>query len=300
MFYEGRKIYRQTSQSSIFAGHWWPQNIMKTFFLFLVSRALWINVLIAAFVVFGIVLGGLQFLKSHTMHGETIGVPDFTGVAMGNLDEICEQHQLRYLVLDSIYSDEHEHGAVVNQNPGPHSQVKKNRKIYMTVNAMLPPMVTMRDMVGLSKRQAISMMSAMGLEVDSLAYRPDICLDCVLEQRYKGKPLEAGTKIQKGEKITLVLGGGQEGRVLVPELLGLNLGNAKEAISFNSLVMGAIILCEGCETEADTLRAIVYKQIPGYNANNRAVIPMGSTIDLYLTTDSSAVSIQEPILPTAP
>lgn len=256
--------------------------------------------LLAAIVIFGLVLGVLQFLKSHTLHGETIGVPDFTGLAMDDLDEITEQHNLRYLVLDSIYSDEHEHGVVVNQNPSPHAQVKKNRKIYLTVNAVLPPMVTMRDMVGLSKRQAISMMQAMGLEVDSLVYQPDICLDCVLEQKYKGEPLEPGTKIQKGEKISLVLGGGQEGRVLVPELLGLNFENAKEAISFNSLVMGAIILCEGCETETDTLRAVVYKQIPGYNKHNRSVIPMGSTIDLYLTTDSTAVSNQEPIIPTEP
>lgn len=275
-----------------------PQNNMKTFFSFLISRALWINVLIAAFVVFGLVIGSLQFLKSHTMHGDTIGVPDFTGIAMDGLGEISKQHQLRYLVLDSIHSDEHERGTVVNQNPSPHAQVKKNRKIYLTVNAMLPPMVTMRDMVGLSKRQAISMMQAMGLEVDSLSYRPDICLDCVLEQRHNGEPLEPGTKIQKGEKISLVLGGGQEGRVLVPELLGLDLENAKEAISFNSLVMGAIILCEGCETEEDTSRAVVYRQIPGYNAHNRTVIPMGSTVDLYLTIDSTAVSTQEPNLPT--
>lgn len=267
---------------------------MKTLLTFLFSRMLWINVLIAGFVVLGIVFGSLHYLKDYTMHGETITVPDFTHVSIEGLDEAFEGHELHYVIVDSVYSDAHDRGVVVKQSPDPNAEVKKNRKVYLTVNATLPPMVTMREMEGLSKRQALSMLQAMGLEIDSLIYRPDICLDCVLDQRYKGQPIEKGVKIQKGEKVTLVLGGGQEGRVLVPDLRGLDFQQASEVISHHSLVLGAVILCEGCESAEDTLNAKVYRQIPVFSDQRKSVIPMGSTVDVYLTTDSAAISIQEP------
>lgn len=267
---------------------------MKTFFAFLVSRALWINVLIAGFVVLGIIFGSLHYLKDYTMHGDTIAVPDFSSIPISDLDEMIKNHELRYLIVDSVYSDAHDRGVVVNQNPNPEAEVKKNRKVYLTVNATLPPMVTMRDMVGLSKRQAISMLQAMGLEVDSLIYQPDICLDCVLDQRYDGEHIPPGTKLQKGEKVTLLLGSGREGRVMVPDLRGLNLEQATAVISLNSLALGAIIACDGCENAADTTAAVVYRQIPGYLEDGRSVLSMGAPVDLYLTTDTTALLIQEP------
>src|SRR5690606_21950250 len=144
-------------------------------------------------------------------------------------------NELGCLSVDAVYSEAHDRGVVVNQNPDPQADVKKNRKVYLTVNATLPPMVTMRDMVGLSKRQAISMLQAMGLEVDSLVYQPDICVDCVLDQRHKSAHIPAGTKLQKGEKVTLVLGSGREGRVVVPRLTGLTYAEATEIIHLNSL-----------------------------------------------------------------
>lgn len=264
---------------------------MKNLFFFLFSRVLWINVLIAALVVVALIFGVLHYLKGYTLHGESLEVPDLTGIAIEELDDFLESRDLRYEIIDSVYSDVHDRGVVVNQNPAPNAKVKENRKLYLTVNAMLPPMVTMRDMVGLSKRQAVSMLNAMGLQVDSMVYRPDICLDCVLEQRYSGEVLKPGKRLKKGEKVSLVLGGGKEGRVLVPDLKGLSFQVAHDVISANSLVMGAVILCEGCENESDTLRALVFKQLPAYLKSSKSVIPMGSTIDLYLTTDTTGQEI---------
>lgn len=266
---------------------------MKNTIYFLFSRVLWINVLVAAILIMALVFGVLHYLKSYTLHGESLEVPDLTGVTIEELDDFLESRELRYEIIDSLYSDAHERGVVVNQNPSPLSKVKKNRKLYLTVNATLPPMVTMRDMVGLSKRQAVSMLSAMGLEVDSMVYRPDICLDCVLEQRHAGELLKPGARLQKGEKVTLILGGGREGRVLVPDLMGLTYEVARDVISANSLVMGAVIRCEGCENRVDTLNAQVYRQLPAYRKSSKSVLPMGSTIDLYLTTDTT---VQELIL----
>lgn len=266
---------------------------MKHLFRFIFSRVFWINLALAILVAIAIVFGSMKYLKSYSMHGETITVPDLRGTHFNALDDVLYDRHLQYLIIDSVHSDSHKPGVVVNQNPDADSQVKEGRTIYLTVNAILPPLVTVRDMSGLSRRQALSMLDVMGLQLDSISYKPDICLDCVLEIRYKGQVLKGGTKIKKGDKVTLVLGGGREGKVLVPDFLGLTLFEAKASIQNNFLAMGAVLECEGCVTTEDSMSAKVYRQIPPYYQNNRSTMAMGQPVDLFLTTDTLKINTPE-------
>lgn len=266
---------------------------MKHLFRFIFSRVFWINLALAIVVVVAIVFGSVQYLKSYSLHGQSITVPDLRGTHFNDLEDLLYDRDLRYLIVDSVYSDSHKPGVVVNQNPDSDSQVKKGRTIYLTVNAILPPLVTVRDMSGLSRRQALSMLDVMGLQLDSISYKPDICLDCVLEVRYKGNSIKSGTKIKKGDKVTLVLGAGKEGKVLVPNFLGLTLAEANAAIQNNFLSMGAVLECEGCITSADSSSARVYRQIPPYNQNNRSTMAMGQPVDLFFTTDTLKIITPE-------
>jgi beta-lactam-binding protein with PASTA domain len=259
---------------------------MFKLFAFIFSRTLWINVAIAIIVVLFLVFGSLSYLKNYSLHGQTITVPDLRGTSYIEIEEVLKSRDLRFSIVDSVYSDSHEPGAVVNQNPEPETQVKKNRTIYLTVNAVLPPLVTMRDMTGLSRRQALSIIEAMGLQIDSLTYQPDICLDCVLAVRYKKKVIEGGTKIKKGDKVTLVLGAGSDGRVMLPDFYGMSYQQAKTTVQANFLTEGAVLVCEGCETPEDSLVAKVYKQIPPYFAESKTTISMGQAVDFYLTLDT--------------
>jgi len=285
---------RASGQSFIFAGYSKGlKGFMKHLFRFIFSRVFWINLALAIIVVIAIVFGSMQYLKSYSMHGETITVPDLRGTHFNALEDALYNRHLRYLIVDSVYSDSHKPGVVVNQNPDADAQVKKGRTIYLTVNAILPPLVTVRDMSGLSRRQALSMLEVMGLQMDSITYKPDICLDCVLEIRHKGQVLKGGTKIKKGDKVTLVLGSGREGKVLVPKFIGLTYSEAKTSIQNNFLTVGAVLECEGCVTREDSLRAKVYRQIPPYYQNSRSTMAMGQPVDLFLTNDSLKVGTPE-------
>jgi hypothetical protein len=75
--------------------------------------------------------------------------------------------------------------------------VKPGRKVYLVLNANQPKMIDMPGLVDLSKRQAMSVLEIVGLKVKELQYRPDPCLDCVIEQRYKGLPIAANDKIRR-------------------------------------------------------------------------------------------------------
>src|ERR1700741_1566012 len=83
----------------------------------------------------------LTWLSSYTSHGETLSVPDFTGVKLAELDKFVSDKKVRYLVIDSIYDIKSPPGIVVKQEPEPNEQVKDNRTIYLYVTSLLPPSV---------------------------------------------------------------------------------------------------------------------------------------------------------------
>ncbi len=149
-------------------------------------------------------------------------------------------------------------------------------------------MINMPKLVDLSKRQAISVMDIIGLKVEELQYRPDPCVDCVIAQLYKGKPILPESRIRRGEAITLVLGQGQHGsRVPVPDLRGLTNAEVQAVLNMSSLNLGVIATCDGCNTSGDSAFARVRRQSPGAGANN--MISLGSAIDIWLTADTAGL-----------
>jgi eukaryotic-like serine/threonine-protein kinase len=214
---------------------------MKDFFRYFISKTFLFNILAIGIILFAIIYGTLSYLNSYTKHGEEITVPDFRGKTVEEIEDMITEKRLRYIVIDSVYDDVLPKGAIVDQNPTPMDRVKENRRIYFTVNAILPPLVTLPNLKDKSKRQAIAILDVIGVGIDSLKYVPDICEDCVLKVEYQGKEINSGTKLEKGRNIVLVLGAGQNGgRTLLPSLIGMNHTNVKDLLTDLSLNLGTI------------------------------------------------------------
>jgi len=228
---------------------------------------------------------GWGWLRLYTRHGEAMRVPDLQGLSLEEATAMLEKRDLSTLVIDSVHTEELPKGSVVEQDPEPGIDVKPGRKIYLVLNANQPKMIDMPGLVDLSKRQAMSVLEIVGLKVKELQYRPDPCLDCVIEQRYKGVPIAANDKIRRGEAITLVLGAGEKGeRVPVPDLRGLTRSEVAIVLNMASLNPGVVVECAGCNSKGDSTLARVYRQSPAVDPNTR--IAMGSVIDLWLTSDT--------------
>ena len=232
-----------------------------------------------------LLLGGWWWLRTYTLHNVTIRVPDLVGLSLAESEAILEARDLHALVIDSVYIEEQPKGAVVDQSPKAGLEVKPDRKVYLVLNASQPKMIDMPRLVDLSKRQAMSVLEIIGLKVKELQYKPDPCVDCVVDQLYKGESIPAETRIRKGESITLVLGSGDNGeRVEVPDLRGLTSAELRSVLNMSSLNLGIVVECAGCNTSIDTTLARVRRQAPGANSMGR--IPMGSAIDIWLTMDT--------------
>jgi beta-lactam-binding protein with PASTA domain len=235
----------------------------------------------------------MSWLSHYTRHGETISVPELKGKSLEEVHRLLQNNDLVFEVTDSVYADEVDRGVVVTQTPHSGKAVKKGRTIFLTVNSMLPEMVELPDLMGKSLRIAVPILEITGLKLKSLEYKPDeSCTDCVIGMKYDGDEIEAGSKIRKGAEVTIILGQQSREETSVPNLLGMQYRDARDIILGQSLNIGQVLLCTGCETSEDTSMAYVINQIPDAGDDAR----LGAYVEVFLTTDSTAASaLQTPI-----
>jgi beta-lactam-binding protein with PASTA domain len=197
-----------------------------------------------AIIIAAAILLGFLFLKVYlplyTNHGDTVSVPDLSGYEYPEASRLLENSGLQYEVsLDSGYSTELPALAVLKQLPAANSQVKNGRKIYLTLNARNAPLIKMPNLVNLQLKNVQEILSNNGLERGDIVYVPDIGINVVLEQRYRGVTIKEGFEIPKGARIDLVVGDGMGNQLLlVPDLVGMEEEDAEFLILGSGLRVG--------------------------------------------------------------
>jgi eukaryotic-like serine/threonine-protein kinase len=261
---------------------------MIRFIKFIGTSGFWKHLIYASLSVILLTYGALFWLGSYTKHGETIEVPNLKGMQVSEVESLLTGKELAYMVIDSVYNYKEKKGVVVRQVPDANSMVKEGRKIYITVNSMLPETVSMPDLVGKSKRIAIPLLDISGLKLEKTEYKQDLtCNDCVLEQLISGKPIEKGAKVRKGDKVTLVLGQLNLVNTILPDLYGKTYEEGRDLLLANTLNIGNIYGCEDCETDEDSSQAYIYNQVPEYFEGK--TLRTGSKVDLYITNDKDLI-----------
>ncbi|MFO7370675.1 MAG: PASTA domain-containing protein [Bacteroidales bacterium] len=247
------------------------------------------NVLLAILILFFGTAIIMQLLKLYTRHNHDLTVPDFSGLSFAEAADAAKGRDLRVVLFDSVFLADAERGTVVEQHPRAGFMVKKNRKIFLTMNAMNPERVAAPNLVDLTFIQARAKLESFGLKVGHISYEPDLGINVVLAQRIGGNNLIPGDSIVKGAKIDLVLGKGlSDEQAAVPNLVGLTLEAANILASDRFLSVGAAVRDQSIITDEDELISIVYKQKP--EAGQGITLPMGSAIDVWLTLDSTKVT----------
>jgi beta-lactam-binding protein with PASTA domain len=249
---------------------------------FITHRPFWVN-LLAGFVLaivffFMIVLS----LKLITHHGKSRTVPAVTGKNFDEAQKTLNGLGFDVVVQDSIYLDSLPRFTVIKQVPDGDAVVKVNRTVYLTINRAVPPVVEMPNLIGYSFRNAAMVLKNMGLRLGDTSFKSDFARNSVLEQWYNGDKIAAGTKLQMGTTISLVLGSGiGETEFVVPNLIGKTYGLAKSMLESNGLVINPI-----APGISDTMNAFVIKQNPEQFAEDgkRSRIRPGQMIDVWLST----------------
>ena len=265
---------------------------------YLVSRVFFKNLGLAVAIAAALLLVTLIWMSIFTRHGQARPVPDFYGLTVEDAGKLARKKRVQVNVIDSVYTTIVPRGCVVEQHPVAGFKVKKNRHVVLTINAFNPEMVRMPDLVGLSARQAYALIESAGLEAGNPVYRPDLTIDFVLEQHFKGQPVEAGDSLQKGSEIVLVLGKGLSSRrTPVPDLTGMILPVAKSTILGSSLTLGTYNFDQSVKNSDDSTAAFVFKQNPEFAED--ATLQMGSAVYIWLTVDSTRLPVDSTLIQLA-
>jgi len=220
----------------------------------------------------------LEYIDFYTLHDEYIVLPDFYGVHISDLDSVCHELDLRYVIIDSLFNKKVEKGTILEQNPIVGTKVKENRRVYFTINALQNKIVTFPYITDLSLRQAVRKLENLGLVVGNLEYKPDLARNVVLSQKVNGIKIKAGQELFVGTAVDLVIGSGPSDKTTtIPNLMGLTMQKAQTEIKVASLNLGAVIFDEGI---SDSSAAMVYRQNP--KVNEKRKVKLGTSIDIYL------------------
>jgi beta-lactam-binding protein with PASTA domain len=252
---------------------------------FIFSKAFLVNLIIAGVLGVGAIVGLYFWLDSYTEHDITIETPDFTGVGLDELESFADTTYVDWIVVDSLYSNEIPKGTVADQDPKPGYKVKRGRKVYLTVNAILPKQITVPNVRNLSLRQAKAVFESVGLSLGELRYKPDIAKNAVLDQLIGEHSVKDGQSVAIGTTIDLVLGDGLSNtRVPIPYLMYYKLEEATDRLNLSSLNLGTFKI----DTPVvDSSLARIYKQIPAFSEDE--LVPLGTSFIVYLTNDTSSI-----------
>ena len=154
-----------------------------------------------------IVFFGLGFV---TQHNKYVKVPELFGLNISKAIETAKNKSLNIKILDSAKFDpNYPPLTVLEQFPNHNKEVKKGRKIYLTLNPVGYKKMKVPNVIQITLRNAETLLNAVGFEVGELIYKDNIGKDMVLEIRHQGKKIEPGQALQQRKKIDLVLGNGK-------------------------------------------------------------------------------------------
>ena len=252
---------------------------MSNVFNYLGSKTFRNNLIIAIVSVLVFLAAIFYSLNLYTRHGEGLPVPKLKGLLVEDAIALLESKGLRYQI-DSVYLNDKNPGEVVEQDPDPNTNVKQNRTIYLTIITRQPPNIKFPDIDGKTFLEARAILNNYGLKLGDTTYSSDVARDVVLQISFGGQPISANEQIPKGSKISLVLGDGMgASEVDIPNLLGLNLNEARLSLLGSSLNLGNISY-EG--TLTDTLNAIIIKQFPALS-DSLSKVSIGTQVDVVLS-----------------
>jgi beta-lactam-binding protein with PASTA domain len=217
------------------------------------------------------------YLPLYTNHGETVTVPDLSGLTYTEAITVLEASSLQYEVSpDSGYSTDHPALGILKQLPAAALLVKKDRKIFLTLNARNPPILKMPSLINMPLKNVQEILANIGLKRGDIIYVPDIGINVVLEQRFQGSTIQEGVEIPKGSKIDLVVGDGMGNQLfVVPNFVGMD----EEEAEFLALGSGLRIGQKNYEKTDAVAPGKVYNQSPAAGTE----VKTGDLIDLWLS-----------------
>ena len=215
-------------------------------------------------------------LPLYVGYGEEIYVPDVRGMYQPEAEEIMIKNGLKVKTIVLAFSSNNIPGQVIKTFPSPFTKVKLRRSVVLTVGGPKED-VYVPNVIDKSFRNAKIILREVGINIDTLIYEFSSDYD---KNRVTFQVPTKGHIVKSGSMITLGISKGMPpDYFIIPDLINLSLGKAKEKISLSGLRLGNIIY----EHEPDLLAGTVIEQ--SMVSGLRVSFP--AKIDLILSKDNN-------------
>lgn len=259
---------------------------MKTFFRFIFSKLFLKQFIIALVIVVLLFLATVISLRVFTRHGATVQVPDIKGFNELQVARVIAANELRFEIIDSIYTEEVMPGTVFDQIPPAGAFVKKDRKLFLILNAKKSERVMMPSLKNVSLRQAKVMIKQNGLKVGQIIYVSSEYKDLVINQLMSDTLVMPGVLVPKFSTVDLHVGRGLgASSTPVPYLRGLYLVDALAQVEHLNLNKGTLFKDATIDETLSMDSTIIWKQYP----QPAVEASLGKAVDLWLTLDTAVV-----------
>ena len=247
---------------------------------YVTSRPLWFNILIAIGSVFILIVIFILLLGVITRHGKSRTVPYVIGKNIDDVEKQLTDAGFETVIQDSVYYDSIPRGVVIKQVPDADEVVKVNRTVYVIINRFVAPDISMPNIIGYSLRNAQYTLESIGLKLGDTTSRVDFAKNTILEMSINGDQVKPGDKVKVGSKVDLVIARGKgEEEISVPQLVGLQVADARVLLEQYGLNLGAIVKNPDV---LDIDNAYIYRQEPMPGAGR---IRAGQLIDVWVQTE---------------
>lgn len=267
---------------------------MKDFFRFLFSKDFLKQLLFI--ILFFVLVFFLVFLwlKAYTNHGQKLILPSYIDQRLEEARDAAEDDTFEIVVTDSIHVVDKPGGIILSQNPKAGSEVKENRKIYVTTTKYKADTYLLSELPQLygneyDQRKQDLKRFEINSRVKARQYDPGEP-NYILEVYYEGEKIVGQTfakediKIDKGATLDFIVSDRSGGTILIPNLICQEFSAAEFLLKAgNKLKLGSVREL-GAITNRNT--SFIVDQSP--RSDGVTEIEMGEAINITISQERPA------------
>jgi beta-lactam-binding protein with PASTA domain len=198
-------------------------------------------------------------------------VPKVIGMQSHDAIDLLEKEGFKPVISDTTYGLEVKTGAVFLQKPDAGKVVKEGRTVYLFISGgqKVIPVPLLKGKSILDAKFALERLGLKLGKIDRISSsQPE---DMIFDQQYA-----EGTLLKQGDVVGVTVSAGRSGsEVMVPDLIGKSLSEAKKILADSSLVIGKI----NYQPSSTLLPNTILDQYP---SSGNTLNP-GSAVDLFVT-----------------
>lgn len=195
-----------------------------------------IIIIVSALLVLFLIFNNLV-MPWYVKHASLVKVPNVVGLQFNEARQVLEKSGLDVKQGDVRYDESKPIGFVMDQNPPVDQMVKNGRRIYLTVCGG-EQLVEVPKLIGRTLRDAKFTLEQRNLQVGEIVkkFTNDYPEDAVVSQI-----IQPGSKVKRLTKVDLIVSNGQQiGDIIIPDVIGKKLEEARRILEEKKLKVGKI------------------------------------------------------------